>query len=228
MRKSGIIVVLMMLTVWAQAQFIDNKVSVQAGLTSGKYVGPETISEQEFITSSLYTNYKLQFGASFRGLIKLSKNLSTGVGIDYRHASQWERPPQPDYTNSETNTFTFAPLLQIHNAFRKTGIANRLKLFATMAPAMGVSSVSLDHPVYTITQNGDTRVELLESSDLFWGFGGDIGMEYTLVQSIGVFASYSVTYNQVESELYEDKSFTGAHWQAGIVIRLMKDKKYFY
>lgn len=211
-----------------EAQFISNKINIYAGYGKGGFHGDKSVNENNFIYPSLYANYDKLDGISLKVLYNYKKHFSFGLTYSQMHASNWEYPDSMYYQGSEVKLQSLSADIQMHTKLAETGILNRVRLFLEISPTTGISSLSLTSPLFDI-QEGNSPVDQPDGSrDKYFGVSGKLGAEVFFNQMIGVFIDYSYGYYSVSSKLYSDDQFANQIIEAGIVIKLMKNQRYFY
>jgi hypothetical protein len=213
---------------YSNGQIIDNKINLSLGYIAGKFGGDEMFHNKGFISPSLYSNYDNLNGISFKGIFLKNQLFNFGASINYFSVSEWNTDSYTDYLNSGVKQYSFAPLVQIHNKLAECGFLNRVGFFLEIAPTLGLSKLSLSNPLIEI-HNGNTVIEQpAGSNDLFWGIKGGIGIEASINQDIALFLGSFTGYYLVNSKMYADTHFTNYSLEAGIIVKLLKNKRYFY
>ena len=212
----------------SNAQIIENKISISLGYETAKFFGKTLMNDKNFKYPSLFANYKKVSGISCKGLIKLDPYIILGAGLNYIQASAWNTSRYKDYIDSKIELYSLSPVIQIHNKYFENGFSNKLRVLLEIGPTFGKAKISLEKPIFDIENEGQTVTHPLKSSDLFYGLRGGLILELTLNQAFGIYFENSVNHNWVSSKLYNDKHFTGYHLGLGLILRLGKDKRFFY
>lgn len=213
---------------FCEAQFISNKINIYAGYETGGFHGNKTIHENNFIYPSLYPNFNTLDGISLKVRYNYNLHLSFGIAFSYLQASNWEYPDSMLYQGSEVTLQSLSADIQLHTKLSETGIWNRIRLLLEISPTFGISRLSLTNLLFDIQQGNNSISQPKGSNDLYYGLKGTLGVEVTLNQVTSVFFDYSYGYYLVSSNLYSDNHFTNYIIEAGIVIKLRKNKRYFY
>lgn len=211
----------------SHAQQIDNKVNIYCGYGFGSFYGKEMITEDNFISPSLFANYQNLSGISLKGLVSGNKILGFGLGLDYLTASQWELQGYIDYSKSGVNLYSISPVIQFHTKYTERELTNRIKAFFEIAPTIGLSKLTLSTPLFDI-QSEEIFSQPLESNAMYYGVKGNAGLEIIITRAIGLSLSYSYQQSWVSSIYYPDKHFANSLLNFGIFLRLKKDQRYFY
>lgn len=220
MKKLFIISIFALISYICCSQAIDNKTNIYLGSTYGCFIGKESIGHKNFIYPSLFTNYRNLFGVSLTGLYKIKDNLSLGFGFEFSKASVWELQESYVYSFSKTNLMSLSPVIQVHNKFQETGFSNRFKVFVEINPVIGLSQLILTNPLFEIQSVSFNVDQLLKSNDLFFGFSDNVGLEFSINQYVGVFSSYKINYNWINSRFYNDRNFTRGSLLFGAFVKL--------
>jgi hypothetical protein len=210
------------------AQLIDNKINIYTGYGLGIFHGKELLEESGFISPSLYSNYHQINGFLLKGLVKSDHYYCIGINFDFLWASKWHYMEYIDYAASELKQYSISPLIQFHNKFQESGFSNRFKLLVEISPTIGLSSLTLTHPLFDIQDETGSISPLLESNNVFYGLKGSTGLEIAINKAIGMFFTYSMEFCWIKSFLYEDNHFINSQLVCGLFIRLKKDKRFYY
>ena len=213
----------------SHAQLISNKFNISLSYSFGSILGTETVNEDNYITPSLYSNFKNLSGFSFKGLINSKDYISYGINYDFQSANEWTTPNYTDFKNSEIHLHTITPLVRFHNKFSEMGFSNHFIAYGELGPSIGISRLILSQSVHDIrTDDNNSLSHPMKDENIFWGFKGSIGLEYSFTQSIGFFLSYSYNMNWVSSKYYNDKTLKSSFINVGFVIKFSKNKYFYY
>ena len=211
-----------------EAQLISNKLKIYAGYGAGGFQGDKSTIENNFIYPSLYANYTKLDGISLKVLYNFKTHFSFGITYSNMHASTWEYPDSNYYHGSEVIMHSLSADIQMHTKLAETGIWNRVRLFLEISPTAGISKLSLTNPLFDIQAGNNPVAQPDGSSDNYFGFRGNLGAEVFFNQMLGGFIDYSYGYYSVSSNLYNDNHFASHILEAGIVVKLLKNQRYFY
>ena len=228
MKEPFLILVMYLSGLCLEAQMIDNKIDLNIGSGVGKFRGAAIQNSEGFISSSLYSNYKNLYSLSFRGILLKMKYLDFGTSLNFTRASEWNCDSYTDYANSNSQIYSLNPIVRVHNAAKEYGILNRIKFFLETGPVIGLSKLSLATPLFDIHDSDNLVQQPDGSDDLYYGMKGTAGMEVFVNQTLGAFIEYTYGYSFVSSKFYADTHFSYQAVEAGIILRLMKDKRFFY
>ena len=210
MRKLTIIIISLFLSVVVHAQLIDNKLNVYIGASLGNSLGTETVNSDNYISPSLYSNYKVLAGVSVKGVVKAKDFLGYGLSYNYQRADGWESLNYSDFDNSTVNLHSITPLIKFHNRFTDKGLSNRFVFFIECGPTVGLANLALAEPLFDIPiyENkllvDDKSLVPMYDFSLFMGFKSEVGIEYAYRHGIGLFLSYSYSSDWISSKLYND------------------------
>ncbi len=228
MRKLLIILTYILAGLAVNAQLIDNKFNIYVSSSLGKFIGGETIKENNYITPSLYSNYRNIFGFSIKGFRNFKENYGYGVNYEFLYGNDWNSTNYTDFDESKIHLHTITPFFRIHNKFRSNGPFNKLHLFIDCGPSVGFANLSLSKTLFEIqTEETNSNSPMLDNSFLT-GIKGYAGVEYSFSQSLGLFISYSFSKDWVSSKFYNDKSIKSSLVHFGLVMKFSKNKYFYY
>lgn len=211
-----------------KAQFIDKYINIYTGYVNGHFYGKEVINETGYISPSLYSNFEDLNGISIKALYNGHKYFSFGLSTEFLNGSNWYYDGRSNYSGAGIKIRSLSPVLQFHNKFLKDGVFNKLKIFIEISPSFGTSVLTLKNPLFDIQGENITVAQPMESSDAFYGIKGGAGLEFVFSKLFGVYITYSLQYDWVNSKLYNDKQFSSTQLDFGIFMRFIRDKRYFY
>lgn len=210
------------------SQLTDNRVNVLIGCRTGIFTGQEFARDGSFISPSLFSNQGNLTGISIKTVIGLNDYFSIGAGAGWSGASGWSSSGSSLYDGSRLNLYTLYPLIQIHSGFRETGIMNRVSIFAEVGPSLGIAELILENPLFEIQGEPGTVDPVMSSTDPFYGLRVATGMELSITRTFGVWFTGSFNKNMIKSVLSSDESFSYLDIGLGLIVRLAKDKRFYY
>ncbi|MBN2616237.1 MAG: outer membrane beta-barrel protein [Bacteroidales bacterium] len=228
MKKITLILVLVLGIYTVHAQVIENKVNLNLGYGMGWFSGQSLIEDQSFSSPSLFANYKTTSGFTLTMLYNQMKPLRIGLDFEYVQASEWKLKEQTEYIGSSIKQFSAGPVVQYTYGFNQSRASEWLTAFVGFSPMIGYTNLSLRHPFFDIESTGGTIEQPMESSDLFFDMKLDAGLEAVVWRNIAVFVSYAYSYGWTKSLVYPDTQFSCNMVKAGIVLHLIRNKRYFY
>jgi hypothetical protein len=217
-----------MLYFTTNAQLIDNRIDLSLGVGYISFFGDRKIKEDNFISPSLYPNYSDLRELSFKVLVKQNKLYSLGLSLNSLDASGWKNSGSSLYDNSKIKQVGLSPVMQIHTKFTEIGVFNRIKIFLEIAPTIGLSELALSNQLFDIQDQNGSVPQPMDSRDLFYGIKSNVGFELSLTRAFGLYFSYSIQQNWVKSKLYNDSKFSYSNLGLGLVVRLEKNKRFYY
>ena len=226
-KKALLVVFLTFLSLRLFPQLIDNKLNLYISHWGGTFTGNKTITDGSFVSPSLYANYDDLKGLSLKALVKRNKFYSLGISLGEMHASGWKNDDSSLFNKTSVDLYSLSPVIQFHTPFAETGIMNRLRAFAEIAPNIGLSDVNLAKPIFEISGQSGVISAPKKSSDTFAGISSNIGLEVTITRVIGLSASYSFRKDFINSSLYSDKNFSRSGIDLGLFFRFKKDKLFY-
>ena len=221
---------LLCLSVGAKAQFIDNKLdlyfSVNHYLNSGN---THLLEKEDFIVPSLFGNMKTIHSFSVKGLYAYRPFISVGVGLEVTKYSGWAADNYDHYKGSSIREVVIAPVVQFHPERRDVGFLNRFKPNIQLSPLIGLAQVDfLQPPFQVISSPKPDMSSLLSSSDVLFGLKASLGIEMIVNRFIGFTANGGIRNSWVSSVLYQDKWILQPVVDAGLYVRLFKNKRFYY
>lgn len=212
----------------SKAQLIDNKINVYVSYNTGIFHGKGQVHNGNFVFPSFYDNLDNFKGLSLKLLFNQSPQMSYGIKVSQSEVSDWNYNNDNFYSNSKAEMRSLAIPVQFHNKLSKYKAKSHFKLYIEIAPLIGVSSFSSSSELFQVQKAGDNIISPTASDDFYFGLNGSAGVECAFSQSIGMFMSYSLEYNRITSTLYNDDHFSVSQFNAGIIVKLFKDKKFQY
>lgn len=226
--KIGLILLVSFIGISCQAQIIDNSLTFSFGYHTGSFLGQREIMNGDFKFPSFYSNLESLSGFSANAYYKIHPNISLGAGLSNSSGSNWVFNEQQEFQSAEVSLLSFSANLQLHSNFKQRGFFNRFKIYFEFFPLVGSSRFNSPDPLFNIlTMDGDIQIPK-ERQDMYYGLGGNVGLQYSLSQLIGLMISYSVQHYRINSIMYPDEHFTSSQLNLGLTLKLVKDKKYFY
>jgi hypothetical protein len=221
-------IVLALITIKVFPQLIDNKINIYIGYNSGLYFGNESVKASGFHYPSLFSNYNNLNELSFKMLEKRKNIYSIGLGLKALASSGWEDEESTLYNDSKILQFSMSPIIQIHTKYAESHIFNRLKIFFEIAPVIGLSEITLGHPLFDIQGLNGSVPWLSNSREIFYGINGDAGIELSITGSLGVYLSCSGQLSRINPKLYNDRIFSYSCIGSGLILRFQKNKRFYY
>jgi len=209
------------------AQFIDNKLDVKIiyGVTMSP--GDNAINEKNFIMPSLFKGYKNIIYYSIEGVYNYRSNYDLGLTWNHFNFTNWINTDSEIFSNSSSNISCFGPLIKFHTRFKQSGIFNKVELYSTLSPNISIIRSSLyQQPLFStkpIVESG----QIVESIYSTFGTRISAGAKYSISQSIDINLDISGNYFKLKSQFYNDKSLFLLNLGAGIVIKFIRNKRYY-
>lgn len=212
----------------SKAQLIDNKINVYASYSTGIFHGKEQIHNGSFVFPSFYNNLNNIEDLSIKILFNASPHMSYGIKVSQSEASNWTYDNDNFYSDSKAEMRTLGLPIQFHTKLSPYKLKSHFKFYIEIAPLIGVSSFSSISELFQVQNAGTGILSPTSSDDSYFGLNGSTGIEYAFSQSMGLFMSYSLEYDRIKSSLYNDNHFSISQFNAGIILKLLKDKKFQY
>lgn len=229
--KSTVIFTLLFIlqTSIVKAQYIKNSFNTYFSCNVHFPVGNRLVEEKEFITPSLHENMEKIVSFSIAGISTVKPFLSLGAGLDKTLYSAWSYKDYTHYSGSMVRETSIFPVFQFHFPWQERGFFNRFNPNLRLSPFGGVSVATFQAPPSGVHQAGNIDISsLLTSRDFFAGMKGAVGMEVILHRYIGFTASYGMRYLRVSSNLFNDQQLFQSTVSAGIYLRFLNDKRFYY
>jgi hypothetical protein len=154
--------------------------------------------------------------------------ISYGLSMTLLQASDWKFADRLDFEGSKIKMKSISPVIQFHNRYAVSNFFNRSKLFLEIAPVIGLFNVALSDSLFQIKSSNNRVIPPKNSHNMFFGIKSSIGLEWSVTQTVGLVFAYSLQYNRTKSILYNENHFTGSLLNLGILLKLRRDKHYFY
>ncbi|HLF32959.1 MAG TPA: hypothetical protein VI583_01900 [Cyclobacteriaceae bacterium] len=197
-------------------------------MSSADLYGKEVIVKDKFIYPALFPNYTKAGGFSIKSIYKLGPLFSLGGIVDNRIIRNWQSSQYDDFRGSRSGIFALSLTFRIHNRYNNLGVWNRLKVFGEAGPVIGISRLKFESPSLQISNRSNLISTLLSISERLFGIKAGTGIEYNLNKYCGFYFDFSFHYYEIGSELYLDNYIAFSQVSYGVVIRLLKDKRFYY
>jgi hypothetical protein len=209
-------------------QRIDNKFDLVISAGIIEPLGSTIQTEGGFITPSLYNNYQNNKLVSIKGLYNYNKIMSFGAEWKQSKSDNWSYDTTSNlYEGAITDVISIAALIKLRTKFNEVGVLNKFQIYSILAPSMNFVHTKLIQNIYDIEPLPSRQEELNELNFTSFGIGMNIGVSYSLTQSLGILLEGTLNYTMVGSTIYVDKNFYGLGANAGIIFKLFKDKRYY-
>jgi hypothetical protein len=228
MKKTTICILLIAVPVFLPAQPIESRINIYGGYSVGMFHGQPVIDNQGFLYPSLFSNYTSQMGWNLKGLVRVTGFCRIGAGYEQLTAQDCECQDYVDYQESEMDLQIFSLNGQFYTRLGKTGPLNLLTAYAEISADVGASDLRLMFPVVDIKGQTKPDASPLESTDHFYGAEMTGGLEFMAGHSLGFYLAYSFGLQWTRSALYVDERIEYSQVNAGVFLRLFKEKRYFY
>lgn len=221
---------LVFLSLGANAQFIGNKLNVY--LSTNQYLGSEgtqLVEEEGLLTPALFQNMESIRSFSVMGLYNYRPSISLGFGLDVTNYSAWAAESFDHYTGSGIRELVISPVIQLHPEQKDKGFLNRFKPNIQFSPLLGLARVSFLQPPFQVVSSPKADMSsLLSSSDVLVGIKASLGIEVIINRFIGFSANGGIRNSWVSSAIYQDKRIFQPVVDAGLYVRLFKNKRFYY
>lgn len=209
------------------AQFIDNKVDVKIAFGITFPLGNKMVNEENFITPSLFKGYDNSYFYSIEGIYNYHENYSFGVVWNKFSFTNWTNNESELFSKSSSEISSFGPMIKFHTKFKQTGMLNKFELFTTLSPYIAFIKSNLYQEALFSSEPSVGSNPILEST--YSSFGGKVslGASYSLSQNIGFNLEIGGSYTSLNSQFYNDKGIFQINVGAGIIFKLLRNRRYY-
>lgn len=227
MKKIIIISLLCFYCIQSYSQLLEDKTNLYIGYQRGLYLGNEQFNSQGTIAPSFYSNLLSNNGIVLKDIINLSPLFSAGIKLGFLASTNWENNNYISYKGAKSSTINLQPIIQIHNQFEKSGLNNRLKMYAEILPVIGLSMINIKNNLFDIS-NPEFHTGTFTSSTLIYGLEASIGCEYAFTNKIGAYINLSLQEGFINTPLFLDNRYTLLGFNVGARLNISKVKRYNY
>jgi hypothetical protein len=224
MRRNIFILILFTSSIISHAQIIKNKSDIFIGYGVGTFPEASMLNQKGFIAPSLYSNFSSLSCIDLKFVFHKRTRISLGTSLNYFRASDWKLKEAIDFNGSKASLYNLTVFIQFHNRIAESGFFNRAGFYIDAGPSAGISSVYIPVPPFNVESANISSSE----KDLFYGARASAGVSYNLSQVFGVFLQADAGYFFMSPKLYTDDHFGIVNISAGLILRLVKDKKFYY
>lgn len=228
MKKTIIIIcILTAFSLNLKAQLLEDGVNIYAGYQTGFFAGHELYNNSGVIAPSFYRSLTTTKGAGFSHTFRIAPLFSTGYKASILSSDNWKNENYNTYSGSKLMMFSLHPVFLIHNKFQESGLFNRLKLYGSLAPVVGLSRLEIvNNSIYF--QGYLENPGIFNSTDVFFGLEAGAGVELNLRSHWGIFLDLSVQESFVKSPFYNDTYATLVKAGIGVKYNIAKQKRFNY
>jgi hypothetical protein len=226
------VLMLLFMLAWykSEAQLIANKLNVYAGASLHSMPSQETSTTGDFTMPSLYGNMQNGYSFSYRLSYRVLPFVSTGLGYTKSNFYNWQSASSVIFKGASSTTGSVSALIMLHTPFAKKGLFNRMRLTAHISPKWGRHQLQLVNTPF-VFDNQSSDADLLRlSSDSYVskGFESAIGLEFLLNRNLGMYGQYGFSQTYFNARFHNDTSFRYQFVEAGLFLRMLKNKRYYY
>jgi hypothetical protein len=137
----------------------------------------------------------------------------------------WRCTDLDDYNSSSAFITSISPVAYL----KSTHLLKIFTFFVQAGPSVSIIKADLKLPVfYAMNISGEPKDHVLSSNDLKIGFSFSAGSVISINPTFGISIAGSWDIMKTKSILYPDKNVSILSLEAGINIKLFKDKRYYY
>jgi opacity protein-like surface antigen len=227
MKRCFLVFLTCSLSLVIHAQLIDTHSSLTVSFMNGSFRGDNILKEGGFAAPSFFTNFKELSGLSVSFLRKVTPFLSAGVDAGSSKAASWDYSGSNLFTGSEASVHSSSLVFQLHNPFSRTGIANRLKIFAEMAPSIGFLNYELGKSGMSFHYKQNLYKVPLRNQQTFAGYRLGGGVDFAFNQNWGILVAYTWQKSMIYGPTFMDDAYTSSGMTFGLSYRFHKDKRFY-
>jgi hypothetical protein len=224
--KIKLLIILLLVTFSVSGQSYDKRLLIFINPVIGKTVGSTEMIYKNAVFPKLFTNMGLSVGGKMSFIYLLRKQFGAGIMLGSTYQKNWSYG-YLEYYNSSTASVNFVSA-QIYLQTDEI-LFRGLKVFGRLGPVLTSVNVKLKDQVFFIENNtGKPLTKILSSKSPGVGFDLSGGVNYKLNETCGINISLSYDYYKTESVLYPDTNLNFCSIEAGVILKLFKNKKYYY
>lgn len=221
-RLSNLILFLLLITSILKSQTIENSINIGISYSMNFPKGKKTTSVQNIIIPSIFSNFTSCMSIKTFANYKLTSRSYIGLKYGFTDFRNW--------SNTSSDLFSNSYLYQ-HTGFFTTQydifkLKNNLSLFLQINPYINHTTLKLQHDFVGYISSDDSSTDFY-TSNFGYGFESSIGIQYPINSFGGIKANYGINKGWSKS-LFIDKSYYYTFCEAGIYIRLLKNKRFRY
>jgi hypothetical protein len=211
----------------ANAQLLENRLSIYLSFTDGNFKGDQWINQSGFIAPSLFSNFNQNQGIQLTGTYKLKPWLAPGMHLNVSRSANWLLDESFFYSNSGSDFVFIAPAVRFYSPKTSLGFFNRFSGFAELAAGAGQAGIELIRPIMTVENGSNIQLPMTESAT-YWGMIARIGAKFDINHLGGLHVSYSLHRNRIDGVLFNDRTLNSSQIEVGIHIRFLENKRFYY
>jgi hypothetical protein len=221
-----IAILLVFITLRSEGQFPKKKIIFRSGIITGFCCGSSEYIYKNGSFPKLFSNYRETSGAGASVIYLINDHM--GAGLSFRSLSlrDWNLANLHDYDSSGASVTSCKPVFYLQTS---PLVNNVFTFFLLAGPSVSRVRVNLDYPVFfTENLSGDFIPTVLSSDNINLGFDLTAGLLISVNETFGISVAGSSSIIKTSSVIYPDKALSTFTLEAGIKIKFLKDKRYYY
>ncbi len=214
----------------ASAQYINNKLNIYAGVRKLTVPNLSTSIQGDFRMPAFYYTMQPGFSHSVRATYHLTDFLRAGIGYEQSEFSNQHDKDHSIYSGAQAKAKYWGAIVMVHKKASSVGHLSKVRFTAQVNPQVGFHWASVRSTPYSAYMLTGGREVALPATEQYTGAGGNVsvGLEYTCFNIMGLYANYGYSYHRTKSTLHADPSLRYQFVEAGLYLRLLNNKRYFY
>jgi hypothetical protein len=209
------------------SQLLEDGINLHVGVYQGVFAGNELFNSRGTIAPSFYRGLTRNQGVYLKQTMRLTPQFSAGFKLSALNSYRWESADYNHFTGSKSQLITLQPTFILHNPFNRSGVFNRLMIYSSIAPVVGISKVRFENLIYLI-EGSNMNTYLLNSTDPVAGLEVGAGASYALNNQWGVFFDVAFQHAYVSVPYFIDHSYSLLSAGLGVRFSLSKNKRFNY
>jgi hypothetical protein len=175
---------------------------------------------------SYFPNSGIGIGGNTNCTFLVNRHIGLGGSINYYSFRISNPESTADYSGSKSSVSGFGP----HIYFQTSDvITRRIIFFSRLGPLFTSIKVNLKEPVFYLPDSDGVPVsEILSTNHKSLGAFGSAGLCIKIFNNFNFSISTVFCYTGTKSVLYPDTNINLLSVEAGFVLKLLKDKKYYF
>jgi len=224
-RQILIAIILVILATRAGGQSFNKRLILNINYFTGSCTGSKDLICQNASFPKLFSNYEKLRGTNISAVYMINDHIGSGLALNVLNLNEWHHPDVIDYNFSDASIKSLSPVLYVQSS----AILNTFRIFIQTGPSLSMTEVNLKVPVfYFENSEGGSPDPLLSVMEIKTGFGLNAGTLISVYDIAGISVSGSWKILKTNSVLYPDTRISMFWLQAGLTVRLLKNKRYYY
>lgn len=199
------------------------KVNIYAGYTYGSFMG----SSSGFNSNGdvyMYSNMGALHGATARVDFPIGNQWRFGVDCGFQQSNRWDSSKESIFNGTYVRQFYISPSLVKYWSLAGTDFLKRFKIVGDISPVLGYSTIKVKEVMLLMDlMPGDAPFPIYGRSTInhvYYGIGAGAGVDYSLTESLGVFARYNISVTSFSKDRVADDHFVLGKLSVGFFYQL--------